>query len=79
VDQDIRMFDAVDGIRLATATSGSGFPLVKAANWLSHLEHDRSAPDAPGQTSRPRVGDLTTIAATPRTIGIHSRTSPASA
>jgi len=31
---------AADGARLAYARSGSGPPLVKAANWLSHLELD---------------------------------------
>jgi pimeloyl-ACP methyl ester carboxylesterase/DNA-binding winged helix-turn-helix (wHTH) protein len=31
---------AVDGARLAYARLGSGPPLVKAANWLSHLELD---------------------------------------
>jgi pimeloyl-ACP methyl ester carboxylesterase len=38
--QHIRLFTAPDGVRLAAATSGDGFPLVKAANWLSHLEFD---------------------------------------
>ena len=31
---------AIDGTRLAYARLGSGPPLVKAANWLSHLELD---------------------------------------
>lgn len=29
-----------DGVKLAYATVGRGPPLVKAPNWLSHLEHD---------------------------------------
>ena len=41
--QDIRMLLARDGTRLATATQGAGFPLVKAANWLSHLEFDHQS------------------------------------
>jgi pimeloyl-ACP methyl ester carboxylesterase/DNA-binding CsgD family transcriptional regulator len=41
--QDIRMLSARDGVRLAAATMGSGYPLVKAANWLSHLEYDLSS------------------------------------
>lgn len=32
------------GVTLAWARSGQGPPLVKAANWLSHLEHDWSSP-----------------------------------
>lgn len=32
------------GVTLAWARSGTGPPLVKAANWLSHLEHDWNSP-----------------------------------
>jgi pimeloyl-ACP methyl ester carboxylesterase len=35
---------AADGVRLAYAKIGSGPPLVKTANWLSHLERDRESP-----------------------------------
>ena len=38
--QQIRFCTARDGTRLAYASSGSGPPLVKAANWLSHLDYD---------------------------------------
>jgi pimeloyl-ACP methyl ester carboxylesterase/DNA-binding SARP family transcriptional activator len=33
-----------DGVRLAYATSGTGPPLVKASNWLSHLDYDWHSP-----------------------------------
>ncbi len=33
-----------DGIRLAYATSGAGPPLVKASNWLTHLDYDWHSP-----------------------------------
>lgn len=33
-----------DGVRLAYAVSGSGSPLVKASNWLTHLDHDWDSP-----------------------------------
>jgi len=39
--QQIRFCTAHDGVRLAYATMGGGPPLVKAANWLSHLDYDR--------------------------------------
>jgi pimeloyl-ACP methyl ester carboxylesterase/DNA-binding CsgD family transcriptional regulator len=39
MQQDIRFCTAIDGIRLAYATSGHGPPLVMAATWLTHLEH----------------------------------------
>jgi len=42
--QDIRFCRATDGTMLAYATSGDGPPLVKAANWLTHLEYDWSSP-----------------------------------
>jgi pimeloyl-ACP methyl ester carboxylesterase/DNA-binding CsgD family transcriptional regulator len=42
--QEIRFCTAADGVRIAYATSGSGPPLVKAANYLTHLEHDWNGP-----------------------------------
>ncbi len=44
MEQTIRFCTAVDGVRIAYATSGSGPPLVKAANYLTHLEHDWNGP-----------------------------------
>ncbi|MGM0588930.1 MAG: alpha/beta fold hydrolase [Bacteroidota bacterium] len=42
--QEIRFCTSSDGIRIAYAQSGSGPPLVKVANWLSHLEYDWDSP-----------------------------------
>lgn len=42
--QQIRFCTTDDGVRLAYATTGSGPPLVKAANWLSHLDYDWESP-----------------------------------
>ncbi|MGD2130361.1 MAG: alpha/beta fold hydrolase [Lysobacterales bacterium] len=42
--QDIRFCTTHDGKRIAYATLGSGPPLVKTANWLTHLEHDLVSP-----------------------------------
>ena len=44
LSQQIRFCKSADGVRLAYATAGTGPPLVKAANWLSHLEHDWRSP-----------------------------------
>ena len=38
--QDVRFCVADDGVRLAYAVVGEGRPLVKAANWLNHLDYD---------------------------------------
>jgi pimeloyl-ACP methyl ester carboxylesterase len=35
---------ADDGVRIAYGVHGSGTPLVKAANWLTHLDHDWRSP-----------------------------------
>lgn len=43
-EQQIRHCTTRDGVRIAHATVGSGPPLVKAANWLSHLEFDGHSP-----------------------------------
>ncbi|MBT5809794.1 MAG: transcriptional regulator, partial [Rhodospirillaceae bacterium] len=42
--QTIRFCGADDGVRIAYATAGSGPPLVKASNWLNHLEYDWESP-----------------------------------
>jgi pimeloyl-ACP methyl ester carboxylesterase/DNA-binding CsgD family transcriptional regulator len=42
--QQIRFCTAQDGVRIAYATTGSGPPLVKVSNWLSHLEFDWGSP-----------------------------------
>ncbi len=42
--QQIRFCTGHDGVRIAYATSGVGPPLIKAANWLSHLEFDVGSP-----------------------------------
>jgi pimeloyl-ACP methyl ester carboxylesterase len=38
--QDIRFCNGRDGVSIAYAVSGRGPPLLKTANWLSHLEFD---------------------------------------
>jgi pimeloyl-ACP methyl ester carboxylesterase/DNA-binding CsgD family transcriptional regulator len=44
VKQSIRFSRAPDGVRIAYATVGQDPPLVKAANYLTHLEFDRESP-----------------------------------
>lgn len=44
LEQRIRFCTAPDGVRLAYATHGNGPPIVKAANWLTHLEFDWNSP-----------------------------------
>ncbi len=43
-EQQIRFCTTAEGVRVAYATIGEGPPLVKAANWLSHLEFDWRSP-----------------------------------
>jgi pimeloyl-ACP methyl ester carboxylesterase len=44
MDQQIHFCTTLDNVRIAYATVGSGPPLVKAANWLNHLEFDWKSP-----------------------------------
>lgn len=44
VAQPIRFATSRDGVRIAYAATGAGPPLVKAANWLSHIELDAGSP-----------------------------------
>jgi pimeloyl-ACP methyl ester carboxylesterase/DNA-binding CsgD family transcriptional regulator len=42
--QQIRYLRTPDAVQLAWATAGTGPPLVKAANWLTHLEYEWQSP-----------------------------------
>src|SRR5215469_1075939 len=42
--QDIRFSVTEDGVRLAWASIGEGPPLVKASNWLTHLDFEWGSP-----------------------------------
>jgi pimeloyl-ACP methyl ester carboxylesterase/DNA-binding winged helix-turn-helix (wHTH) protein len=42
-EQEIRYCRSPAGVRIAYATTGSGPPLVKAANWLTHLDLERDS------------------------------------
>jgi pimeloyl-ACP methyl ester carboxylesterase/DNA-binding CsgD family transcriptional regulator len=44
LEQRIRFCSSSNGVRIAYATTGTGPPLVKAANWLTHLEFDLQSP-----------------------------------
>ena len=44
LEQEIRFCTTAEGVRIAYATSGTGPPLVKTSNWLSHLEFDATSP-----------------------------------
>jgi len=43
-DLAVRFCSAPDGVRIAFATAGAGLPLVKAPNWMNHLEYDWESP-----------------------------------
>ena len=42
--QEIRFCTTSAGVRVAYALAGQGPPLIKAANWLNHLEYDWESP-----------------------------------
>jgi DNA-binding winged helix-turn-helix (wHTH) protein/pimeloyl-ACP methyl ester carboxylesterase len=44
LQQQVHFCTASDGVRIAYAVAGQGPPLVKAANWLNHLEYDWQSP-----------------------------------
>jgi DNA-binding winged helix-turn-helix (wHTH) protein/pimeloyl-ACP methyl ester carboxylesterase len=43
-EQDIRFFTTYDGARIAYSVAGNGPVLLKAANWLNHLEFELKSP-----------------------------------
>jgi pimeloyl-ACP methyl ester carboxylesterase/DNA-binding winged helix-turn-helix (wHTH) protein len=42
--QEVHFCTASDGVRIAYAEVGQGPPLIKAGNWLNHLEYDWESP-----------------------------------
>jgi pimeloyl-ACP methyl ester carboxylesterase/DNA-binding CsgD family transcriptional regulator len=42
--QQLRFVTSADGTRIAVASIGHGPPLLRAAHWLSHVEHDLASP-----------------------------------
>jgi pimeloyl-ACP methyl ester carboxylesterase len=42
--QEVHFCTSSDDVRIAYASAGQGVPLVKAANWLNHLEYDWHSP-----------------------------------
>jgi pimeloyl-ACP methyl ester carboxylesterase/predicted Ser/Thr protein kinase len=44
MNQEVRFCSATDHVRLAYSVVGDGPPLVKTANWLTHLEFDWDSP-----------------------------------
>ncbi len=44
IEQQIQFCRTPDNVTIAYAMTGSGQPLVKAANWLTHLDHDWHSP-----------------------------------
>ena len=44
MEQEIRFCSSSDGAQIAYAVAGSGPPLVKAPNWMHHLEYDWESP-----------------------------------
>ena len=42
--QEIRYCTSPDGVRIAYASTGAGPPMVKAANWLTHLDLEWGSP-----------------------------------
>lgn len=42
--QKIQFCVTTDGVRVAYASAGSGYPMVKSANWLNHLDYEWDSP-----------------------------------
>src|SRR6185437_226561 len=42
--QQVRFCRSADGVNLAVATCGDGFPVVRTGTWLTHVRHDWESP-----------------------------------
>ena len=48
MEQQIRFCTTSDGVRIAYAVTGEGYPLVRVLGWCTHLEFERTLPDWDG-------------------------------
>ena len=71
--QEVRFCTASDGVRIAYAMAGQGPPLVKAANWLNHLEYDWQSPILEQPSSRKLAGQHRLIRYDERGNGLSDR------
>ena len=46
-EQEIQFFTTSDGVRIAYTIGGSGPPLVRAIDWLNHLDFEWKNPLSP--------------------------------
>jgi len=44
IEQEIKSFTTADGVRIAYAISGDGPPMLRAVDWINHLEFEWSNP-----------------------------------
>lgn len=42
--QNLRFCRSSDGVNIAVATCGNGFPIVRIGTWLTHVQHDWESP-----------------------------------
>jgi pimeloyl-ACP methyl ester carboxylesterase/DNA-binding CsgD family transcriptional regulator len=75
MNQRIRFCTSRDGTRIAFATAGSGPPLIRVANWFTHLELDWDSP-VWRHWSQALVEKRTLIRYDPRGSGLSDRNVP---
>lgn len=61
MNQSIHFCTASDGVRIAYAKSGRGPPLVKAANWFSHLDFEWNDPVVSGYRGEKELSQYFTL------------------
>src|SRR5690242_16099790 len=44
MDGEVRYCTTDDGVHIAYSSSGTGYPLVRALGWFSHLEYEMQSP-----------------------------------
>ncbi len=72
MEQDIRFCTTSDGVRIAYAVTGSGYPLVWVPGWLSHAEIDWDVPIL-GDRYRALTKDFTLLRLDKRGTGLSAR------
>src|SRR4051812_16129509 len=73
--QEVRFCRSGDGVNLALATCGTGFPLVRSGTWLTHIQRDWESP-VWEPLFRPLAERFCLVRYDPRGCGLSDRQAP---
>lgn len=71
LQQDISFCTSADGVMIASTSTGTGTPIVRARTWLSHLECDARHEESQAYIRAVSRGFSKALHVSPRTVEMH--------